>query len=1413
MIVKGCIDCIIDNCIYGWIKDTEAENPVRIDIFGDGEVIASNVLANLFRIDLKDSGLGNGFYGFAVPVAVDVKSDGILVVVREAGVGTDLLRRSLNSAAQQVDTYSASPEKPQAALQDPPFDVLEETPTDESQVASSRFAVMPQCTVSSLDASVLKGRYVASPHEEEGAEVALRVHVDAKSVLEGWTRPIIAAGENLGLSAEFEIDLAEMDMLARAHTVETLNRWLESGTRGAFPIAVSWPGSQGVSPAEPDPVPSPDSIRQLVDILLGLGRPSLLTKALRFRKALEQSGLWMSEPLRDEHQQAAVCDPALLCFDLAYFAATYPAEFQAGSSAKEGLETFRNLAVGRDIRPNLLFAEFWYRRHRREIAQTLVCGTFRSGLDHFLEDGLTSGLSPCEWISVSPEYDAQARRKACNPILDWLQDPGGTVPAGLDVRRPDGAAALSGKLTDLIEALRCAAQYYGPSSEQAVVYPILGGHLRGKSLVLINTNTTTRNYHITRAIFQDACTLLGAEKVRIATYDNLVEICSKLKDPILLCVDGQRLNSDIVHAANRYCSATVLWTFDDPYNLNDHIETADLFDLICTNDLACKHAYGDRGFYLPLAAPGFLLNEGGAPPHEQFDIFFCGTAWPNRIVLINKLIRDRPHLRYKFALTYNSSVPTLPLTASLSSYLQSVSFADFIGYAKRSRITLSLHRNFAGTDVFSASSNPGPRVFEIGAAGAFQISENGGNGFESLFPHELLTYYDDYDELLRLIDKALAEPEARKRSAQLLQDRIAATHTYRHRLSVILDELARSVRPKCTPVIVPSSKTSDRPKLLYVVHNTVKHSDFGGLEVHQDLLAQNLKNQYEISFFYTTEVSPGKRKAVIADSSYRTLETSDAVVTVGHANLESPSLEKFFGRCVAKYNIEMIHFFHFINQTPSLAHVARSYGVPYGISFHDFYTACRQFNLLDYSEKWCRNERIKQSDCDICLKKLYKFPERSQLARRDYYGDVIGKAATLMFVSSSTRDIHEGIYPQIALAGDSRVHGAPIPHSKWALTRRTGPSEVATQRPTRFLVLGNFDKHKGAAYLLDAIGACRELDAEFHFHGGANEKLRELFTAELGAKAIFHGRYKPGDIDVGRYDFSLHLSIWPETYCQTLSEAWAARVVPIVTDIGALGHRVQHGVNGYKVDPARPATLARLLSYIVNDRRQYLAIRSNINDELFLEQSEHARLYEDAYQQVLETAKRPLRNRDNVVSPRGVTMEVLQRKRRTSFWNQGKGKHLPNREIVPNMLRTYQVGQLRPFQGKIEIAEGSFDSAGTYDMHQVGCSPIVIKNDQALMVQGWVRRPRDQNHVPVAVLRTDARAFVHSLSVIERPDVAEAIAAPGANLWGIGGEIRMLTLDEIISGAAELSLGWHDPKTNVIQACQKSVPIIGALGG
>jgi glycosyltransferase involved in cell wall biosynthesis len=139
--------------------------------------------------------------------------------------------------------------------------------------------------------------------------------------------------------------------------------------------------------------------------------------------------------------------------------------------------------------------------------------------------------------------------------------------------------------------------------------------------------------------------------------------------------------------------------------------------------------------------------------------------------------------------------------------------------------------------------------------------------------------------------------------------------------------------------------------------------------------------------------------------------------------------------------------------------------------------------------------------------------------------------------------------------------------------------------PVRILVPGNISFAKGA----ELIRAMAALDGgrrvEFHILGdhGALQAMPGL---------ILHGRYTR-DAFLGRVaEIAPHLgavfSIWPETYCHTLTELWASGLPVFALDTGAVGERIHAHGAGWLTTSQDPAELLEIILAAVTDEADFV---------------------------------------------------------------------------------------------------------------------------------------------------------------------------------------------------------------------------------
>lgn len=225
-----------------------------------------------------------------------------------------------------------------------------------------------------------------------------------------WGKPDAAVTVNLILNGE-----AIASAVANVHRPDLVAAGIGNGNYGyALPIPARLLSDEAMEATvevsgtglmlDGSPVTIGPMMPLDVPAVAGTGRARNLdadavrANALRFRRALEAQGLWMSEPVSDE--AAADGDPVLLCFDAAYYRSTTPA-LPEDATVEEVFAHFRAHAATSILRPNMLFDEFWYQRRYIDVPQQIAVGHYGCGLDHFLRSGLSANRSPTLWFDAA----------------------------------------------------------------------------------------------------------------------------------------------------------------------------------------------------------------------------------------------------------------------------------------------------------------------------------------------------------------------------------------------------------------------------------------------------------------------------------------------------------------------------------------------------------------------------------------------------------------------------------------------------------------------------------------------------------------------------------------------------------------------------------------------------------------------------------------------------------------------------------------------------------------------------------------------------------------------------------------------------------------------------------------------------
>ena len=737
------------------------------------------------------------------------------------------------------------------------------------------------------------------------------------------------------------------------------------------------------------------------------------------------------------------------------------------------------------------------------------------------------------------------------------------------------------------------------------------------SVLLLDTKQNNPNYYIVLAVEQALRRHPSIGRVDRVEYETVVRMAQDQSFDILLAVDGEAANTAILSRMRGLVGTAVLWCWEDPYETVHTAEIAPLFDLVFTNDGASRGAYRKPALHLPLgAAERRVIPSSDA--YYQYDIAFVGSAWPNRVTFLRKLLQARPTLRYRICLSYNEHLPNTYLDLPESTYVGAVSHLDFLDVANRSRINLVLHRRFSGDGLSKRAETPGPRIFETALAGGFQLVDGDGMALADLYEDgKEVCVFNGFEDGLTKLDKLLSRPKRRLAMTHAAQERTASEHSYDQRVAKIVTTVLAGCADKL-PTPPPFPTRARRRRLLFVTHNRMANGNFGGVEVYQETISDQLRAEYEIFFYQPVSGrdQDGARHYILTDSRHRvlrqvTVPDFDPVTVLWHA----PS-EDAFASLLAEFNIELVHFHHLINHSPSLPLVCRTLGIPTVYTFQDFWTVCSRFNLIDHNRQYCRPHERSRTACDVCLGSAEGRPEGSQAGRRSFFSEVLCSMDRIVFNSPESAKICRQIFPELPDASFTEL-GLPLPWT--TMHRAAAPVPQADppkgRPPLRVVFLGNFTFGKGAETFLDLARFMHGANVAFTVAGRPDPAYTERL-AECADTITVAGEFSPGALDLTKFDVSLHLSVWPETYCITLSEAWKAGVIPIVSDCGALADRVHDGVNGFKVPIGGIGEIVALLRRLEGNRRELGTVRAKIGPDLWLTPEQHCRTLSALYREL-----------------------------------------------------------------------------------------------------------------------------------------------------------------------------------------------------
>ncbi len=388
-----------------------------------------------------------------------------------------------------------------------------------------------------------------------------------------------------------------------------------------------------------------------------------------------------------------------------------------------------------------------------------------------------------------------------------------------------------------------------------------------------------------------------------------------------------------------------------------------------------------------------------------------------------------------------------------------------------------------------------------------------------------------------------------------------------------------AARANASAAIAASDGTMRR-RVLTVIHN-----GGGGTEYHVDDLVAAMRDEYE-----PLVLIPNGNDLVLWSADDPRERTEITRWTLSRPwdvrRVDDPEVARVAVELFTRFGIEFVHVHHLIGHSFDVPRIAKALGIPVALTLHDFYMACPSVNLLDNNNTFCGGTCTAgdgRCNTPIWLENDIDLKHRFVHLWRDESRRLIELVDALITPSHDTREHF------------SRIFGAElgrkinvIEHGRDFERPRVLNRSPVDDEPIKILLVGAINASKGAglAEELARVGRSRNVVVEL---------LGDVEPGYEGAIEA-HGSYQRDDLPVllatYRPTFIGVFSIWAETHCYVVSEAWANGVPVLVGPLGAPAERVREHGGGVIAATLNPEQIIDLAINTARDRAGYTELAS-----------------------------------------------------------------------------------------------------------------------------------------------------------------------------------------------------------------------------
>lgn len=257
-----------------------------------------------------------------------------------------------------------------------------------------------------------------------------------------------------------------------------------------------------------------------------------------------------------------------------------------------------------------------------------------------------------------------------------------------------------------------------------------------------------------------------------------------------------------------------------------------------------------------------------------------------------------------------------------------------------------------------------------------------------------------------------------------------------------------------------------------------------------------------------------------------------------------------------------IHFHQLIGFPECIWQLAESLSCAYDFTAHDFLPICPRITMIDESGRYCGQSQFDTDKCQRCIQlnglpqlegfdNLWREYNQSVNHWREEFEQKLIAADNVFCPSQSTAKIYKSHYA---------LKNIQVKEHPEAIFNIQKPKLDSQNKMVNVAVIGAIGEHKGSHLVLSCAKHALKEGLSLHFviigFTDINDSFNQLDNVTIT------GEYENSEqlqkhIQTYECQIALFLSIWPETFCYTLTEALQNNLYPVALNYGAIAERIK----------------------------------------------------------------------------------------------------------------------------------------------------------------------------------------------------------------------------------------------------------------